>query len=83
MKCYGAISNSALGEDDYNSLPNRVLNHVDSYIEKKHIGKQIINGMLLAIDNHRDKGKWQLKRYFNKKSCIKVLLTNLPQEDFN
>ena len=57
MKCYGQYPILLLGDDDYNSLPNRVLNHTDSYIEKRHIGKQIINGMLLAIDNHKGRGK--------------------------
>ena len=57
MKCYGQYPILLLGDDDYNSLPNRVLNHTDSYIEKKHLGKQIVNGMLLAIDNWRGKHK--------------------------
>ena len=57
MKCYGQYPILLLGDDDYNSLPNRVLNHTDSYIEKRHIGKQIINGMLMAIDNYKGKAK--------------------------
>jgi hypothetical protein len=56
-KCYGQYPILLLGEDDFSSLPNRVLNHSDSYIEKKHLNKQIINGMLLAIDNWRGKNK--------------------------
>ena len=56
-KYYGQYPILLLGEDDFSSLPNRVLNHSDSYIEKKHLNKQIINGMLLAIDNWRGKNK--------------------------
>jgi DNA-binding NtrC family response regulator len=56
-KCYRHYPILLLGEDEFSSLPNRILNHSDSYIEKKHLNKHIIDSMLLAIDNWHGRNK--------------------------